>query len=332
MGKFIKDMFDNNKILESIAKIIGVEVDSLVLLKRGFQSFVFRGHYENKETIIKVTHNSHRQRALIESEIDFIKYLAESGVSVADSLRFPNGNYTEIIDLDESYFTVSLFEFSNGLRAKIAEEKSEFYQCLGEIVGRVHTLSKKYKPIQIKRPEWNENNSLRQFKQFVPDSLHKVHERFDSIILSIEELRKSNDSYGLIHGDIYPGNYLNENGKVRLIDFDRCEYSWFVSDIAMPLFYETPIPWVVDGEKRKNIALRFFNNFMEGYHKTNSIDSNWLKSIPLFIDLRQVVVISTIYRSYDFCNYEDWKQWDKEALKFYINNLETNNDYINIKF
>ncbi|GIP38915.1 hypothetical protein J31TS4_21950 [Paenibacillus sp. J31TS4] len=309
-----------------------MDPESLTLLKSGYESCVLRGPYKNKETIIKVTHSSHREKALIESELEFVRYLAESGVPVANALQFPNGSYTELIEVDDSSFTVSLFEYSHGLRAKIAEEKSEFYQCLGEVVGRVHALSQKYKPLHNKRDEWKENHALRQFKQVVPDSLSKVHERLDRLLVSIEELRKSNDSYGLIHGDIYPGNYLNENGQVRLIDFDRCETSWFVSDIAMPLFYETPIPWVVDGERRRQIALRFFNNFMEGYYKTNYLDPAWLKKIPLFIDLRQAVVVSTIFRSYDFSNYDSWPQWDKEALKFYITNLETNTPYIDIEF
>ncbi|OPA78330.1 hypothetical protein BVG16_10605 [Paenibacillus selenitireducens] len=31
----------------------------------------------------------------------------------------------------------------------------------------------------------------------------------------------------------------------NIIDFDDAEYSWLVSDIATPLFYEIPIPWVL---------------------------------------------------------------------------------------
>ncbi len=54
----------------------------------------------------------------------------------------------------------------------------------------------------------------------------------------VSSLTKDKDTYGLIHGDISNGNYLNDGEKAHIIDFDEVEYNWFVSDIATPLFID----------------------------------------------------------------------------------------------
>ena len=40
------------------------------------------------------------------------------------------------------------------------------------------------------------------------------------------------DDWGLIHGDLHPGNLLFHRGEARPIDFSRCGYGHFVYDIA----------------------------------------------------------------------------------------------------
>lgn len=96
-----------------------------------------------------------------------------------------------------------------------------------------------------------------------------------------------------------------------------CEYSWFTSEIAIPMFYEIPIPWVVNEQIRKDITKRFYVNFMNGYFKHHSLSKDWLRTIPLFLNLRQAVVIAALYGGRDF-NASDWSKWDDEALKFYL--------------
>ncbi len=71
---------------------------------------------------------------------------------------------------------------------------------------------------------------------------------------------------------------------------------------------------------------------MDGYVKENTMDNTWLKLIPDFINLRQFGVVSAIYRSYDFNNYNNWSDWDKEALKFYLNNIQNDIPYIEMDF
>jgi amicoumacin kinase len=213
-------------------------------------------------------------------------------------------------------------------RAEIAMESDIFYERIGSFAGQIHRMSMKYKPVHQRRKHWDSGDALTALKKHTPSDLHA---KFDVIANEINALPREQESYGLIHGDLSIGNYLNYEDHPQIIDFDMCEYSWFASDIAIPLFYEIPIPWVVNEQIRKDITKRFYVNFMNGYSKYHNLSNDELRTIPLFINLRQAVVISALYGGRDF-NASDWSKWDDEALKFFLNNVRNDIPYIDFDF
>lgn len=286
---------------------------------------------KEKSVVLRVTHKSHRTEKEILSEIDFIEYLANNNVSVSKAVISIDGKYVEKLDNGEFYATS--FEFSSGRKARIAEESNLFYQRVGNYAGKMHKVSKNLNgATDFNRRQWQEKEFLIHMKEYLPAELSYVMNKYEILKNKLSQLPKNTDSYGIIHGDLNHGNYLNVNDDVVFIDFDEAEYSWFVSDIAIPLFYEIPIPWVVDKKQRLEITKRYYYNFMDGYVKENTMDNAWLKLIPDFINLRQFGVVSAIYRSYDFNNYNNWSDWDKEALKFYLNNIQNDIPYIEMDF
>lgn len=124
----------------------------------------------------------------------------------------------------------------------------------------------------------------------------------------IKGLKKDSDSYGLIHGDINVGNfYINDNG-ITVFDFDECQYSWFVEDIAIQLFYIIYVFLDDSIDERQAQASRFMKNFIDGYYQENIIDEYWLKQIPLFLQLREIIVHIGIYRSVELSKMGQWMQ------------------------
>lgn len=49
-------------------------------------------------------------------------------------------------------------------------------------------------------------------------------------------------------------------------------------------------------------------NFMRGYCRENTIDKYWLIQIPLFLQLREIIVYIGMYRSFDFSNLNQWTE------------------------
>ncbi|WP_191804651.1 phosphotransferase enzyme family protein [Paenibacillus gallinarum] len=249
MDKKIKQLFKQD-ILKQAAEQYGVREDSLIKLN-GFQNFVYSGVAGEQEVILRIAHISHRDELLTKAELEFIMFLADSNVKVAKPIQSLTGELIHVID---DAFVVTAFEKVAGRNAKIAEDSNTFYENIGQFVGKIHKFSHHYTPKHL-RYEWNDNALLASFKKYCPSELHNS---FDRLIGEVSSLTKDKDTYGLIHGDISSGNYLNDGEKAHIIDFDEVEYNWFVSDIATPLFYEIPIPWVVEGEARKEITKRFF--------------------------------------------------------------------------
>lgn len=324
MNKKIMRLY-NQDILKQAAERYGICKDTILDLN-GFQNFVYSGMAGDREIILRIAHITHRNEALTKAELDFVMFLWESGVEVARPIKSLKG---DILDTIDDAFVVTAFEKAPGRHANIAEESNAFYENIGRLVGKIHKLSRLYIPQHFHfRYEWVENAYLTSFKNYCPPELN---DSFDRIIGEVSTLSRDKDTYGLIHGDVSSGNYLNNGDKAHLIDFDQAEYSWFVSDIAAPLFYEIPIPWVVNGEVRKEITKRFFSNLLNGYGRESTLSEEWLKKIPLFIDLRQAIVLSALYRSRDF-NAPDWSEWDEQARRFYYFNMLNNTPYIDLDF
>jgi amicoumacin kinase len=115
---------------------------------------------------------------------------------------------------------------------------------------------------------------------------------------------------------------------LTFFDFDECEYNWFIADIANPLFYVTPLK--SEGiEQRNRAAKRFFDYFIEGYFLENSLENYWLKKIPLFLRLREILVYSGAFRSLDFNNLHPWS---KEMIETTTINIENDLPFLDIEF
>jgi Ser/Thr protein kinase RdoA (MazF antagonist) len=107
----------------------------------------------------------------------------------------------------------------------------------------------------------------------------------------------------------YTKRALDHTGAITVFDFDEAQYSWFIEDIAIPLYY---LVYVYGGEEgksdRESQVFRFMDHFMKGYIQESSFDHNWLKQIPLFLRLREIIVYTGMHRSADLTNLDEWSR------------------------
>lgn len=310
MEKEVKDLF-NEQILEESANRFGIDTSTLNLIG-SFQNYVYEYKRQNKLYILRLTHSSHRKEDLVKGELDWILYLVNNGVSASRPVYSINGKLTERIDIDDSYFIVTSFEKAEGKKIGYPEclSNDELFEECGRVTGKIHFLSKKYRPSskEIQRHEWRENYYLQNIKKYIPDDQHKVYESYESIVNRINQLNKESDSFGIIHGDINVGNFLLSSKGINIFDFDECQYSWFVEDIAIQLFYIIYVFLDDSIEERQAETYGFMENFMKGYYKENYIDEYWLKQIPIFLQLRELIVYIGMHRSVDFSNMNQWME------------------------
>jgi Ser/Thr protein kinase RdoA (MazF antagonist) len=310
MEQELKEKFNNQIALEG-ARRFGVKLEELSYIG-AWQNFIYEYQKHGKSYILRFTPSSHRSRNQIKGELDWIFYLDNHGVLVSRPIPSVNDQLTEIVKYDDLMFTVTSFVKAEGRKIGYPECLSDtmLFHNLGHITGKIHSLSKKYIPSDknTHRHDWSKNYYLQNIEKFVPSTQPQIINSCQKLIEEIKEtLIIDSNSYGLIHGDIGVGNFLINDRGITLFDFDEAQYSWFVEEISIPLYYLVYVYGGEEGKKdRESQANCFLEHFMDGYCRENSIDGKWLEKIPLFLKLREIIVYIGMCRSADLTQLNQW--------------------------
>jgi Ser/Thr protein kinase RdoA (MazF antagonist) len=101
------------------------------------------------------------------------------------------------------------------------------------------------------------------------------------------------ENYGLIHTDIHAGNFLvDQNQNLTVFDFDDCAYFYFLSDIAIAIFYT-----VFFNPNRHEISKPFITALLKGYMKQHVLKKSDFLQIELFFKLRILILYLALKRS-----------------------------------
>ncbi|GHH98919.1 phosphotransferase enzyme family protein [Neobacillus kokaensis] len=272
-----------------------------------FENYAFEVYRNGTPFILRLTHSSHRTKDQIESELDWLNFLADQKINVCRSLPSINGSYVEALAAEDTFFFACLFKKANGKNVRTEDFNDALFYEWGKLVGKMNHATKNYQiPEQItKRPEWDEEDLI-VFEQYVPAEDKDLIEKGNALLQQIQKLEKTPDSYGLIHSDVHSGNFFVENGNIEVFDFDDCSYHWFASDIAIPIYYAV---WfqtdLKTKQERSQFAQNFAAHFLKGYYEENDLDVYWLKQLPLFFKLRDLTLYSVFHKKEDLSKAND---------------------------
>jgi Ser/Thr protein kinase RdoA (MazF antagonist) len=307
MEREIKELM-NDHLLADAARSFGLSVPELSYVG-GFQNFIYEYERNGSHYILRITHSSHRNMNSVRGELEWVNYLHDHGVSVSKPVLSKYDNQFEVVNLDNSYFIVTSFDKAPGKKIYYPEcmNNDSLSEMCGEITGHIHALSRSYLPSSQEtiRHDWTGNYYLNNISKYIPINQLQVYKSFEHLKEQINGLNKAKD-FGLVHGDINVGNFLIENDKINLFDFDECQYSWFVEDIAIQLFYMVYVVLDDSLKERNDQARRFIKFFLKGYGRNNTIDQESLNNMDLFLKLRELIVHVGMYRSFDFTNLDGW--------------------------
>lgn len=324
MLKETKEIY-NEKIFEEICNRFEIQKNKIKLLN-GFENFIYEFRKNEKSYILRVTHSLHRTEEQIKAEVEWVNYLAENGVSVSRAVLSPDNNLVERFETGNTYFMAIAFEKADGRHIKKEDRKPQVYENLGKIIGKMHRLTKDYKPKKYKRSHWYEQDY--DLINFIPENQEIVGKKFHQIFQYINDLPRKKDSYGLIHSDAHFGNIFIDDGKLTVFDFDDCVYKWFISDIAIVLFYA--VMGIPTGFSRESFAELVFVNFMKGYQQEYKLDQYWIKLIPTFLKLREIILYAVVYMGFDVnCLEDPWAKWYMHGRK---EKIEQDIPYLNLDF
>lgn len=297
----IKDRFTDD-ILKAAMQRYGIAEGQIELLD-GFESFMYEFTQNGQPGILRLGHSFRRTPQLVQAEVDWINYLAEGGAGVARALLSAGENLVEAIDDGQGeQFLATAFARAPGKHLRKAEVTEPLLERYGELVGRLHALSRHYTPphADCVRFAWNSPVNG-EVEKFLPPGDDVIAAHLQELMHYLNALPTPPDAYGLIHQDAHPGNFfVDEQGRFTLFDFDDCCYGHYIYDLAMVVFYtvgnfQDPLPEVQ----------ALLPSFLRGYRRQYHLDPAWWKEIPYFLKLREIDLYAAIHRSFGPGPYDD---------------------------
>jgi Ser/Thr protein kinase RdoA (MazF antagonist) len=276
--------------------------DGHIHLLDGFESFMYAFERGEKAYILRIGHSLRRNVDLIRGEVDWLNYLADGGVSVAQAVPSAAGEWVEMIDDGQGgQFLATAFVRAPGEPPSARTWDAPLFEQYGRAIGRMHARTQSYQlpDPAWKRPEWNAPDMLFAENWLLEADDSRALAHYRQLLAHLEALPRSPGDYGLIHQDAHGGNFfVDDRGQLTFFDFDDCAYSWFSNDIAIVLFY------AVQGQQdAPEFTRHFMTHFLRGYREENHLDARWLGAIPQFLKLREIDLYAQIRRQFE--NYWD---------------------------
>lgn len=322
MDQLIRERY-SNVILQEAMRRYGISKDP-IQSPEAMESFIYEFERDSSAYILRITHSLRRSESLVLGEVDWINFLAEGGVSVSRAIFSKSARLVEVIeDQQGGAFLVTAFVKAQG-QAPWELWTPKLYTTYGQLIGRIHTLSKHYQPTW-KRPNWDD--TIFEFvERYLPESESVAKKKYKAVCDHVNTLVKGRESYGLIHHDAHGNNFfVNEAGQITLFDFDDCAYNWFVNEIAIVLFYV-----VQDAEDWRAFTQEFMTHFLQGYVQVCPLDPVWLKEIPNFLKIREIILYAAMYRDFDVKNIDN--EWCARFMQDRKSKIEHDVPFIDFDF
>lgn len=250
-----------------------------------------------KPLILRVTSDSHRNRRELLSEMDFLTFLTAEGLEVGRPVPSLTNELVTDCRIGDAAYHITAFTFVDGLHWMRRQNDMERLQQIGAALGRLHRCAKSYTPGEgvTPRRSYHENQHLAKAPAIFQAYDPVLYGGFTAFMEQLLSLPRDSGAFGLTHGDFLFSNYhITEDGRVLMFDFDECEYNWYISDLAVCLYYYLigGEPSALDGKTEE--AGRSIVELMTGYLRENHLPAEELRRIGLFFRMRDYILLSTI--------------------------------------
>jgi Ser/Thr protein kinase RdoA (MazF antagonist) len=280
----------SKKILEQTCNRYGILTQELTFVG-GMENAVYSYQKDSQTYFLRMGHSSHMTLELVTAEIDWLVYLVDNKVPAVRPVKSHHGTYVESVGSNNDSYNVVAFEKAEGEHMDFRNPKSWSESVIrdwGRVIGLMHSVAKDYKPKSTRRYEFHPELDM----PLIKGEAKEVKDSIRSLFQRMHELPKSRDSYGLVHSDIHVGNFFVKDDKISAVfDFDRACYKWFISEIAIALYYPLYVTEMRNNtDEQKDYVARVLPEFLNGYSTENKLDSSWLEHLDMFMQVRDVIL------------------------------------------
>jgi amicoumacin kinase len=292
-------------LTQEAAARFGLDLAQLTYLG-GEDGDVYEGQDAHGVFIFKAVPTDELGAAPTQEKLAFAQYLADAGMRVAGPLPSPQGAMIEIIHSGAVVVAATKTAKAPGRHPRTddpQEWNDDLFARWGEVLGRMHALTKNYEG-GASIMHWHDE--VAAMMAWCRDA--EVSPYWTQMRDYLAGLTKDNDSYGLIHNDLHPYNFMVDQGDIIVFDFDVCGRHWFITDIGIALFHAL---WMTPAEQmtsREAFARQFLSAFRDGYEKENQLDERWWRELPTFLAYRRLLLFTVFTDTWGGADASAWQQ------------------------
>lgn len=273
-------------LLDQLARCYAIEPSQLHCLTDNPADGVYGFTQHDQTFVLKYTLPTVRTDSALQAQVDWINYLAQHDVPVSRPIPSPQGRLVEQLPFNNAFVSAVCYQHVPGERPAVPTLSAEEWQSWGQTLGKMHALSTQYTPPQPHAHIDHWNTSATRDRRTIPADQTLVIEKFDALQRYFQTLPQTSHVYGLIHNDLQANNLRLDNGRLWVIDFDGCEYNWFIFDLATSLYFtlwERPV-----AQSNAAFAAFVLENMLVGYAREYSIGAEWVERLPLCLKLIEI--------------------------------------------
>lgn len=243
--------------------------------------------------IIRIGDGALRPRGEVLGELLWLDHLIRHGCTVTTPLPSRGGELLETIELDSGLMHVCCFERFAGRQldpAVDSEWNDDLFLKLGREIGRIHRASDELTlPADRDRRPWFESKLMQLPDPPTGGFNPQVADAMREFMAELRGRPTLPRHYGLVHRDLHAGNFLVENGKVEIIDFDLGCYGWRTLDLAVLLFGHYYYPSLRVPHATSELAGHVLATLVRGYRDEYALDREQLDTIGDMILLHTIL-------------------------------------------
>lgn len=316
-----------NQLGTKLLEVYNVPKDYKVSHLKYSENFTYVISLEKTDTkyVLRVNRPGYHTKEELEGELIWIDQLnKDTNIPMAKVYKGKDGSLIQKINFSgtKDIYYCSLFSFVKGNTLRgLPEDKLEKYMYdIGKVAATLHRHVQNWdKANDLLRFNWDLYDLVGEGSRWGDWSLMKTltneqnaifKEAVDIIRRRLAVYGKNSTNYGLIHSDLNINNILEDDGEIKVLDFDDCGYGWFMYDLSTSVL-----------EYCSNLE-KMSKAWLNGYETVRKLSNSDIEEIPTFLVLRKIVRIGWIATHYDNDTvkivHKEYYDYTERLAKWYV--------------
>ncbi|KQY04439.1 aminoglycoside phosphotransferase [Mycobacterium sp. Root135] len=260
---------------------------------------------DGQRIAVRVHRHGYHSDAALQSELHWMRELADTaGIEVPPVI--PSGTGDLVVRVTHPAVPeprqVSVLGWLGGAPVGTSEDGLELDDSLaarlyfdaGALAGSLHNHScTMIAPAGFTRHSWDEHGLIGddplwgrfwELPELLADQREVLQRARSAAHHDLAAFGRHEVNYGLIHADLVPENLLNEDGRLKIIDFDDAGYGWYLFELATALYFNVDLA----------AYSRIQDSLIAGYRSTRPLTPHEEALLPLFLFLRGTTYVGWV--------------------------------------